>query len=216
MFYMDLLCTWSEMRYVNKFEVKDIPNEILWNNSNVVIDNKPLYFPSWIKEKGIGQIKHVINRGTWIDNSLFNTHCDIKNLLFLFKMSKLKKAFPTYWSQNVRLNKASSLNETTDIETTSDVINVECTTAKSYYSLMQEKKKEKNCFHFCQNISGLPETFVWKDVFQFKFNKIRDNNIKQYNFKLIHRILPSKDNLFIWKIVQSNEYEICREKKRNY
>ena len=71
----------------------------------------------------------------------------------------------------------------------------------------------KTGFLFWQNILGLPETFVWKDVFQFKFNKIRDNYIKQYNFKLIHRILPSKDNLFIWKIVQSNECEICREKE---
>ena len=53
MFYMDLLCTWSEIRYLNKFEVKDIPNEILWNNSNIVIDNKPLYFPSWIKKMNL-------------------------------------------------------------------------------------------------------------------------------------------------------------------
>ena len=179
-----LLCTWSEIRYVNKFELKDIPNEILWNKSNIVIDNKPLYFPSWIKEEFF-QIKHVMNQGKSIYNFLFNNHFDVKNLLFLFKMSKLKKAFPKYWSQNLRLNKASSLNETMNIETTLDVIIVECTKAKSYYNLMLERKKEKFGFHFWQNILGLPETFVWKDVFQLKFNKIRDNKIKQYNVKLI-------------------------------
>ena len=66
-----------------------------------------------------------------------------RNLLFLFKMSKLEKTFPKYWSQTLRFNKPSSLNETMYIETTLDVINVECTNAKSYNNLMLEKKKRK-------------------------------------------------------------------------
>ena len=44
----------------------------------------------------------------------------------------------------------------------------------------------------------------------FKFKCIKDNRIKQFSFKLFHRILPSKDNLFKWKLVSSNQCSVCK------
>ena len=38
--YVDLLCTWSVLRYDYMPRVSDIGNEILWNNSNITVNNR--------------------------------------------------------------------------------------------------------------------------------------------------------------------------------
>ena len=51
--------------------------------------------------------------------------------------------------------------------------------------------------------------FDWNTVFEYKFTQINDNKVKQFNFKLLHRILPSKDNLCKWRIAKDNLCDIC-------
>ena len=55
-FYVDLLATWAEIHYVNLLQVSDVPNEIIWNNTNIRYMNETLYFKDWI-ESGILQVK---------------------------------------------------------------------------------------------------------------------------------------------------------------
>ena len=57
--YVDLLCTWSVLRYDYMPRVSDIGHEILWNNSN-----RTLYFKSW-ERVGILKVKHLIDNGHW-------------------------------------------------------------------------------------------------------------------------------------------------------
>ena len=48
--YIDLFCSWSELRYTDMFNVSDVKNEIIWFNSNIKYGNEMLYFQSWMKE----------------------------------------------------------------------------------------------------------------------------------------------------------------------
>ena len=63
-FYFDLLCIWSELRYVDMFRVCNITNEILWNNSNIIFDNHTLHFKSWEKV-AILRVQHLTDHGHW-------------------------------------------------------------------------------------------------------------------------------------------------------
>ena len=51
--------------------------------------------------------------------------------------------------------------------------------------------------------------FNWHPVLLFKFHELKYNKIKQFNFKLLHRILPSKCNLCKWKVLPETICEIC-------
>ena len=213
-FYTDLLCTWAELRYIDKLVVKNVYNEILWNNSNIVINKRPLHFHEW-KEAGIMQVKHVIHKGKWKDASSYSDSFDINNLLFSFKLAKLRKAFPKCWLEKLSISndQYKDLFDPEEIEiSVGKCINVTSTKARNYYLLLLEKK-EVNFFtlKFWQGLLDLSESFVWKDILDFKLKKIKDNRIKQFNFKLFHRILASRDNLYKWKIEISNQCETCNE-----
>ena len=40
---------------------------------------------------------------------------------------------------------------------------------------------------------------------------MKENQVKQFNFKLLHSVLPFKDNLFKWKIAPDMVSKYCNE-----
>lgn len=81
---------------------------------------------------------------------------------------------------------------------------------KDYYCLLIRKKsREPTVIYFWNSFLDLDNDFVWKDVFPFKLKKIRNNKVKRFNFKMIHRIIASKENLFKWQIVHNNFCNTC-------
>ena len=51
----------------------------------------------------------------------------------------------------------------------------------------------------------------WRHVLNFKLKKIKENQVKQFNFKLLHSVLPFKDNLFKWKIAPDIVCKYCNK-----
>ena len=51
----------------------------------------------------------------------------------------------------------------------------------------------------------------WRHVLNFKLKKIKENQVKQFNFKLLHNVLPFKDNLFKWKIAPDIVCKYCNK-----
>ena len=68
--------------------------------------------------------------------------------------------------------------------------------AKHFYILLNEFKKENPPVSlFWQEILQLPINFEWRHVLDFTLKKIKDNRVRRFNFKLLHKVLPFKDNL---------------------
>ena len=65
-FYLDLFCSWSEIRHIKMFNVQDVNNEVIWFNSNIRYDNEMLHFKSWVNERNL-TVKQVIESGKWKD-----------------------------------------------------------------------------------------------------------------------------------------------------
>ena len=75
--------------------------------------------------------------------------------------------------------------------------------------ILQKKQIEPDVFNFWQQTLSLPLNFNWYPVLLFKFHELKDNKIKQLNFKLLHKLLPSRWNVCKWKIRNDNNCEIC-------
>ena len=43
-FYSELFCTWCSLRHTNFHKVKDIANEVIWNNSHIKFQNEMLFY----------------------------------------------------------------------------------------------------------------------------------------------------------------------------
>ena len=217
-FYVDLFCSWSHLKYQNVDKVKNIENQIVWYNSNIKYKNQMLYMPYWVN-KGILKVTHVLEDGVWKEiEAICNIFCQRK-LLSSFELLKLKSAFPKLWLDKLRnTNREEYVNTCTSqtddshmIELgTGDSINVDVTSAKHYYQLISSASTHKPSFvSFWQTYFQLPGDFVWDAVFKCKFLYFNDNRLKQFNFKLLHRILPSKYNLCKWKIMSENLCDAC-------
>ena len=96
---------------------------------------------------------------------------------------------------------------------TGDSINVLKMIGKHYYRLFLKKTREPSCIYLWQDQLELPKDFNWNNVLKYKFHQINDNKIKQFNFKLFHRILPSRDNLCKWGILNDNLCHTCNCKE---
>ena len=71
------------------------------------------------------------------------------------------------------------------------------------------KVSEPTILNKWQRELKLSHSFEWEPVFNFKLSHMKDNKIRQFNFKLIYNILPFKDNLFKWKISSNVECKFC-------
>ena len=70
-----------------------------------------------------------------------------------------------------------------------------------------------SAIYYWEDVLRLESEIDWKAVLQFKFGKLFDNRIKQFNFKLFHKIVPSKSNLYRWQISTDDMCNICKEKE---
>ena len=157
---------------------------------------------------GVLRVKQVLKDGVWTEIETICENFSEIILLSSFKLLKLKSAFPKLWLYKLR-NKEECVNtcmsqaeESHMIElATGDSINVDGMKAKHYYQLFLETNKHEPSFiSYWRAYFELPNDFVWDTVFKYKFLNFNDNRLKQFNFKLLHRILPSKYNLCKWKI----------------
>ena len=176
-----------------------------------------LLYKKW-QTAGISKVKNIIVRGKWVDPLLLNSRVGMQQMLFDFEFTKIKKAnFPPQW-MNILRNVNTQINtseECTLIELASgDLINVSTTTSKQYYSLLvNEKQFMPSVIYYWEDVLRLGCELDWKAVLQFKFGKSFDHRIKQFNFKLFHKIVPSKSNLYRWQISTDNMCNICKEKE---
>ena len=84
--------------------------------------------------------------------------------------------------------------------------------AKHFYLLLNKSEQPKPTVSFMwEEKLQLPLDYDWKSVLDFKFKKVCDNKVRQFNFKLLHNILPFKDNLYKWKIAPDNICSTCKQ-----
>ena len=217
-FYTELLCAWSIVKYVDSCKVINILNEVMWNSSNIKFQNKMLMYTKW-QTSGIIKINHIIDHnGQWKDPVVLNSHIGLQHNMFNFEFLKLKRAFPQQWLQFLRStdsHKESPLSDSTLIQvSTGDLVNVNKTNAKIFYLFLTRRKQlMPPVIHYWNYVLKLGTEIDWKKIMLFKFGKMFENKVKQFNFKLLHRIIPSKDNLYRWKISDEDLCHRCNVKE---
>ena len=63
---------------------------------------------------------------------------------------------------------------------------------------------------YWQEALNLSPEYDWSILFKFKFGNLLNNKVKQFNLKLLHRILPFKENLVRWKITSDLSCSHCK------
>ena len=205
-FWQEIVIAWAKYNFIQNTEV---PNQILWWNSHIRIQNKPVFF------------KHAHVRGLKYVHQLFQENGNIKsalqvarqfNLSFM-EFNQLVVALPAKWRTFFRNNHPSSYMPIT---------------LSKYDIELHSKNLSNKVYKFLvdQPFVCIEKQQKWKDEFECEFtfdqftascnniNKV--TNIVKYRsfqYRLIQRSIITNTRLYQWKISESKNCTFCNDRE---
>jgi exonuclease III len=214
-FYHDIFKTWAEIHYKRPTNPEEICRQMIWRNSNIKIDSKTVNYKTWI-DHNILHIQDIIDKlgNILTKEQLLNKYSLTCKLL---DYESLIAAIPKVWKNSLKTNCGLNHNylvfKQCNIEI--DHINYkleDINTNQVYWRLLsslslrptsEEKWKEKLNFTIDEN--------MWKLIYTNDKYVTEDNHIRNFQFKITHRLLACNYNLNIYKIRTDNICDYCQE-----
>ena len=183
----------------------------MWNNRDINIENKSVFWKAW-RDKNVLFVQDLLNnQGNYLSPQEFRDKYNIKvNFLQYYQITS---AIPAYLkslaSAHMDLEDLNSICENFDFQLSKDItLNLKKTPCKQFYKLFVEKInteptaikswRKKNCSEVADN---------WVNCIQNNYKITRDNKLRQFYFKLLHRILVTNKELKRFGITDS-QHEI--------
>ena len=173
----------------------------------ITIDGNPVYWKSWI-DGGILCVHDLLNsKGNFLSFDEFQRKFQINtNFLQYFQ---LLSAIPTDLKTQARefQHPGLSLDSlASPILKISEAVNVDLKTlrCKNYYKLISEKfTVVPTSFKTWEK--QIPEISAnWQQAFRRIYAFSKDNRLRQFSFKLLHRIITTKKELKRYNIIPAN------------
>ena len=172
---------------------------ILWNNQNITIDGNPVYWKSWI-DGGILCVHDLLK----IQKEIFFLSTNFREN---FKLTQICCNTFNYYQQFLRILRLKlvkfqhpdlSLDSlASPILKISEAVNVDLKTlrCKNYYKLISEKLTvvPTSFKTWEKQISEISAN--WQQAFRRIYAFSKDNRLRQFSFKLLHRIITTKKEL---------------------
>ena len=204
-FYIDILKTWAEVHDVKSapLDKHDIREAIIWNNKNITIAGKSVYWENW-HVAGILRIKDLLEEdGKFLSygNFLrkFGLATPFTNLWGLIA------AIPLGWKRELQ-----STNGENRQERKSTFLPGQILTSKSARNILIQKKfKEPLASSRLQRL-GVEEMKI-SAIYKLPFRITRETKLSIFQFKIIHNILPCRNLLYKMNISESPLCEFCNE-----
>ena len=207
-FYRELLQYFQEFK--NKTNIFPYGEFLLWNNKAITIENSSVFWRSWFKRKII-YVQDVLNaEGNFLTLEEFQNKFKIKtNFLYYLQLiaaipSDLKKKAATIEIPSQEVLNTAKLSSSAIA--TPDLSEMRC---KNYYKILSGNgiteptgiKNWKNNF---------PDYFTdWEKRFSFIYKSTKDNKLRQFSFRLLHRITTTKKELFKFRLVEDEACTLC-------
>ena len=214
-FYQDVHNAWSELHKISDSHATplQIQSQTIWNNRYITIDRKPYTWGKW-RQHGVNRISDLINdTGEFLShnelNKKFNIQCNFLNAL------QVRQSIPIQWRTKMLGVKRHTF-EKADIafvNSSNKVLymsNITC--SHIYWHYVNNVRRA--CFtKWTVDYPALNNSFddLWGNIFQVPFKISHDTLLQSFQYKIIHRIIPCKEKLFVWKIEENSNCNFCNE-----
>ena len=183
---------------------------ILWNNKSITIDNATLFWKSWF-DSGVVSVKDVLNtNGKFLSYEEFSNKFNIAtNCLHYFQ---LISAIPS----ELKRRAAQTFIPAADLSSTSASVPLN----KTFFDLAEARCK--NYYQLFNNHGSIvpsgvkkwqdkfPEKFVdWSNKFQDIYRFTKDNKLRQFCFRFLHRITVTKRELKLFHLTDNDKCIYC-------
>ena len=211
-FYVEIVHAWSQID--KKIFGKELPVEknILWHNQNITFNKNTLYYKEWF-ESGIIRLEDILLGKSFKTVEEIRSVLKTKNIkrCVIFHYSKLRQAIPKIW-----LTQISETNRDHNtlpvavphIETQKGVKRLCDVTSRYFYNqLIKMEGIHTRCCLYWENKIGI--NIAWENCFARNLVKVKENKLKEFNFKVLYNLLPVKRNLCKWKISDDSQCNVC-------
>ena len=194
-FWYDVLCAWSAFR-----DGCNIQYLILWNNSEIRIENRPIY---WKKcyEQGLIYVWQLYESGKMISAL---SMCR-KYGMTLMEANGLITAIPK-WIREIAKEQEQNIENLKTVESKS--------VYRQLMSIPLELSKIKDSWEY-----ELTQTISVESLLTNLKNIMTTTNLKKYRsfqYRLIHRGIVTNAHLYRWRILEDNLCTFCRKEKETY
>ena len=173
---------------------------ILFNNKEILVDGKPIFFSEWFK-KGIISIKDLLNEnGNFLtfDEFSLKYSCKTNFLQYYQVISAIPKHLSITAKQSDTFDKSFYTNSD-NIFPLNETVQIELgkARARDFYKLLNSKthtEDQTGPKRWSEILSVNKES--WSKIFKLLKTTCKETKLKEFQFKLIHRIVVTKKELF--------------------
>ena len=202
-FYQDVILGYCKSNIPENISNKsDLYNQILWGNRNLLVNKTSLYSQSFV-EAGYIYVKDVLEERGTLKSDIYDTLTCKHH--YMRTLSLIQTALKPY--KQIRYMED-------EIEPNENDIDINGKKCKWFYTQIVKQKvnsartlrKWSNVFHF---------DIEWKRVYERKMKNQFEVKIAEFNFKLLHEILPTAYNLHKWKKIEQMSCIYCQSELHN-
>ena len=205
-FYHTLLAYLQDLNSITTADVDNVPDKIIWNNQNIVINGKSIFYSSWFK-RGIINIRSMMT-----ENNQFLSLPELEQK-FNFKIPftlyyGLVAAIPKEWKSSLR--DALSRDNGSVEEATCSIKPL--TTRTTYSAFLSKMATSPTCENKIFKYGYTKENI--QNVYLLPFTTTKDTKLITFQYKVIHNILPNRVSLFRAGIVNDDICPLCNAEKQ--
>ena len=203
--WRSIFIAWGSFHFFQPNTYDQIIRQIIWYNSNILVDNKP-YFNRNLSSKGLKTIEDMLN-----DQGEIMTPQEIEQKYpgeIWLEYVRLYKAIPKRWSHT---------------------LNTETTTGNYVYPYEKLKKQKKPIAGIYRELTSKPSIYLdalnrWRrvpfficsdklfhDAFSATSGLTISTKLRDFQYRLLHKKVPSNKELFHWKIRRTPKCDRCTD-----
>lgn len=207
-FWNDVLESWATLQYKMKpLHNSDILGTNIWDNKNIRIDNKPIFYQRWYDKK-IYFIKDMLNvDGKFLNLNNFIEKYDL-NINFLEYMS-VRSAVESYIKNN-KFDITNSILTNCYLPFSITQILKREKGSKDIYRILNEKniitKSQQKWEREFQDIE-----LKWKVLYSIPAYCCSNTKLHWFQYRILHRILATNNLLWKYKIKRDNLCSFCKK-----
>ena len=209
--WYEIFIHWCKINFKNKIEEdEDIKKQILWLNSNIRVNNKPLYNQKCI-DLNVLNIENICIGNRIMSYVEFQERYDIATMSWSEYNSLCKaltKAWKNHIAQEVRGSQKQTLIKT--IRNTDKVV-------KAVYDILIDN--EEHLYRYRNRWNEIHNISITQEEYKIAFNSIKHTThvvkLRDFQYRLLLCKIPTNVDLFQWKM-RNNEYcTFCKSESEN-
>ena len=201
-FFNQILESWCK---INFSEETSILNQPIWNNSNILKQNKPLYYEHWLN-KGVIYLQHLVQDKRFLTFTELKGKYNLERKEFL-NYHTLISAIPHDWKTKIKdedfstetVNKPFLINKVLSLVKPNKLL----------YNTQIDKLGKNIKAHLKWETHFQEEQINWKEVHKIPFNCTIDAKIRSFQYKFVVRIVANNRYLPLCKKASSNLCDFC-------